>query len=34
LASQRSWESFLWPSSWAVLMPIPAIVPIVSARQT
>ena len=26
--SQRSWLSFLWPSSWAVLMPMPPMAPI------
>ena len=29
--SQRSWLSFLWPSSWAVLMPMPPMHPIETA---
>ena len=33
-ANQRSCFSFLWPSSWAVLMPMPATMPMVSAMPT
>ena len=32
--SQRSWLSFLCPSSWAVLMPIPPMQPIETAMPS